>query len=299
MMNTKILASGLLFAWMCTNSHAGVLLNDAIFAHDFETISGNSITALVGPDGTKTSNISASLVSPLPFSSQHVQAPNGAAHGSIDTNTRLTTAANSLTFSTFFNNPGSSGAARFLSSFDGGGTNVDVFTLFDSIVINNTRTLRFIVNSGSNVKIASSTATIPVADGLWHQAAVVYQGGVSDGTVRFFFDGLQLGGDVTLAGVNSLPVLPNNWHLLEDTTSVSVPTEYFAGGYYDEAALWYRPLSNADIQSLYTQGINGASTNAVPEPANAVIWLFFISCITARNRIASRSDFPNSQPRTL
>ncbi|MCA9135592.1 MAG: hypothetical protein KDB00_02505 [Planctomycetales bacterium] len=296
-MKSAILSFSLVALSMYSTTHAGVILSDAVFVHDFETITGNSIDGLIGPDATKATNISPSVINPLGFSGQHVQGPDGTSHGSIDTNTRLTASTNSLTFSMFFNDRGDTGTARFLSSFDGSGSSSDVFTLFDSIETNSSRTLRFIVNSGSNLKIASSTASIPIADGLWHQAAVVYEGGVSDGTVKFFFDGVQLGSQVTLSGVSSIPVMPHNWHLIEDSTFDSVPNEYFRGGSYDEAALWYRPLSDADISSLYLQGAAGAAANVVPEPSSLAVWLIASLSLSLRFRSSSgartrRNDVP-------
>ena len=56
-------------------AHAGLIAADAVFAHDFENISGNNVTALFGPDAVKTSNLSASTTDPIdPFSQQQIEA---------------------------------------------------------------------------------------------------------------------------------------------------------------------------------------------------------------------------------
>ena len=56
-------------------ARAELIINDAVFAHNFDSISGDTITALTGPNAIKTSNLSASSDDPVGFGeSQHVRA---------------------------------------------------------------------------------------------------------------------------------------------------------------------------------------------------------------------------------
>ena len=59
-------------------------------------------------------------------------------------------------------------------------------------------------NAANQVTTASSTAPIPDQDNAWHQVGFVYQGGATDGTIKFYFDGQQLGNPVTLAGIPAI-----------------------------------------------------------------------------------------------
>jgi len=226
---------------------------------------GNDITGLIGPNATKTANIAVDTTDPIsPFSTQHVQAPNGTAFATIDTNVMLTAEIPAMSFSIFYNDRGDNGDdtgitqnhARFLSSFVGTGAPPDSTTFGTREVSGTERDLRFHTASAS----VSSNALIPTRDAQWHHAGVVFQSGF----VTFYFDGTQLGSTLPITGVTTIPVQGLNWFLAEDATSVSSPDEYFDDGDYDEAALWYRALSAQEMNALYNQGLN---TAVIPEPS--------------------------------
>lgn len=113
----------------CTNScKADLVISDAQFAHDFETISGTAITGLQGPIATATSDAIANSTSPAGFgSTQHMRAVGGSAFPRVDTNTRLTSSTSGLSFSMFYNDRGDNGGeagpnvARLLTSYSGPG----------------------------------------------------------------------------------------------------------------------------------------------------------------------------------
>ncbi len=232
------------------------IIDDAVFAHDFEVIEGNAISSMVGPDAFKMPSINAEAVGPLRAGSQHVQAPNGTTFGNIDTQVRLTAAASALSFSIFYNDRGYTAPerARLLSSYDGAGAPTPGEFVFDILEDSSTtRRLRLIQNAGSGV-VAAVSDTIPGVDGSWHHAGFVFEGGASNGTITFYFDGQILGAPVATS-YNQTPAQNLNWYLIEDGNDTG-NREYFPNGVYDEAALWLRAITPQEVNALYSGGIS-------------------------------------------
>ena len=255
--STQTLIATLLVTFVSTTNSKAALLDSLVFAHNYESISGDNIDGLLGtPDATKTSNISASTTGTLPFSSQHVQMPN-AAVARIDTNTQLTSATNGLSFTTYYNDNGdtSSGGHRFLSTFDGSGSLEGDEFVFDEVSGN----LRFITGNPSATTILTSDAAIP-KDGNWHQVGFSF----NSGTVRFYLDGAPFGSDKVL-GAASILTQGNNWFLFEDAPVTNSNHEFYDNGLFDESALWTRVLSDAEMSAVAAQGL--LSLVPVPEPA--------------------------------
>lgn len=261
------------------DGRAELIIDDAVFAHDFENILGNDITGLIGPTATKTASIAADTTDPISlFSTRHVQAPNGSAFATIDTNVKLTSSIPAMSFSIFYNDRGdnghdtgaSTGQARLLSSFVGTGSPPDA-TAFGTLQVSGTeREFRFY---GGNTAVSSDALT-PTQDAQWHQAGFVFQ----DGFVTFYFDGSQLGSTRPVPGVAAIPVQGLDWFLIEDATSASVSDEYFDDGDYDEAALWYRALSAEEMSALYSRGLNA------PEPSTLALLCMGAVAIGRRRR---------------
>jgi len=260
-----------------TAASAANIADDIVFAHNFENISGNTIASLAGPDATKDSNQSADTNGPIGLfpSQQHLQAPSSG-FNHVDTNTRLTMPTSAMSFSIFYNNRGDSGNARLLTSFNGtGGSNGEF--LFDSIGPR----LRFAMGFNNSFPQFFSTVNVPEADGVWHQAGFVFEGGDADGVVKFYFDGQQFGDAITIANATEIPVQNLNWFLLEDATGISNTTEFFSDGDYDEAALWTRALSSEEMNDLYTKGLG-----QIPEPSSLAVILGIGSIVLVRRRMA-------------
>lgn len=270
------------------NCIAGMIAADAMFAHNFESISGNSIASLTGPSATATAEIVGSSFSPVGFgSSQHVRAAAGSAYPAIDTNTRLTSSTSALSFSIFFNDRGDNGGdmggnvARLLSSYSGPGSPPNQL---DFSVINSRQLVLFV--EGQNVL---SSAAIPYADADWHQAGFVFDGG----TLTFYFDGVQLGAQLAV-GSSVVSQQTNNWFLLNTPTPFG--DEYFDGGDYDEAALWTRALNASDMNSLYSNGLSAISS--VPEPGSIALWgIGMTVAMVWRKRRKAPSRSPKSRDR--
>ena len=245
-------------------ARAELIINDAVFAHDFASIAGDTITALTGPDAIKTSNLSASSDDPVGFGgSQHVRAPDSG-YAAINTNTRLASSSGQLSFSIFYNARNDNGndddsyeQVRFLSSYNG--TGVPPSETVFGLISDGGRRLIFSTEGQSYL----SSLTTPASDNTWHQTGFVFDGG----QLTFYFDGAPIGDTINVAH-SAIPEQTNNWHLVEDANPTSNPTEYFDLGDYDEAALWNRALSSSDMNALYTQGLAAA----VPEPATIVQW---------------------------
>lgn len=108
-----VLLGVVLVASAARQTEAGLIVDDAVFAHDFEQISGASITALRGPNATiNSSNIVPSTASPKNGSTQHISPtyPGNQPGEYVNTNKRLTNAANELSFSIFYNAQGDNGS---------------------------------------------------------------------------------------------------------------------------------------------------------------------------------------------
>lgn len=253
------------------------LFDDVVFAHDFETISGDDITALYGPNATKE-NMAVSTTDPLAFSNQHLRTPNDEAHANVDTNTQLTSAMPNLSFSMYYNAQGDDGAdngsARFLSTYEGFAT-VDPGNLIFQTqeATTTTRHLRLSTGAGgANSFAVNSVATIPNGDSDWHQVGFVFEGGLASSTLTFYFDGAQLGAPVVLSGITQVDIQDRNWFLAEDAEFGGLTREYFAGGFYDEAALWTRALSAQEMANIHDFGLAGTGAVAiVPEPSSFVL----------------------------
>lgn len=275
-----------------TDVQADLVIDDAVFAHDFES-SPNAYVPLVGPtavpyiSGFASSQIPLRTTGTLPFSTQHIESPIWYSH--VDTNTRLSAASSALSFSIFFNAQGDNGndadmgQARLLSSFDGDGNVAHDYITFDTVETSpTTRTLRFTARSGAVVNSYSSSTTFVSRDSDWHAAGFTFEGGATDGTLTFYLDGQVFGSPITTSGMNSIAAQDNNWYLLEDKTSAVNATEYFDQGHYDEAGLWTRTLSAHEMNALFSSGLGAAQPASVPEPA--VAWLPMLVLIGARLR---------------
>jgi len=272
-------------AWAANSAKAAPIIDDAVFAHDFEQVSGATITALRGPNATINSqSIVPSTYYPKSGSKQHITptySGNGRAEY-VNMISQLITATEELSYTIFYNDQGDDGgdhvnsisSAILLSATDYSKTGNNFWFGTTKYVpgVENPGADRHLWFGYSGAVIAViSTEKTPSADSLWHQAGFVYQGGQTDGTVTFYFDGQQLGGPVTIKGVPEIGALVAPWTLIEDYEpyrSIS-GDEYFDNGFYDEAALWTRALSAGDMKALYEQGINA---NAVPEPCTLIVW---------------------------
>jgi hypothetical protein len=245
-------------------ARAELIINDAVFAHNFDSIAGDTITALTGPNAQKTSNLSASSDDPVGFgASQHVRAPDSD-YAAINTNTRLSSSTSQLSFSIFYNARNDNGndddgyeQVRLLSSYNGTGLPPSE-TVF-GLISDGGRRLAFSTEGQSYL----SSLTTPANDNTWHQTGFVFEGG----QLTFYFDGAPIGDTISVAH-SVIPEQTYDWHLIEDANPISNITEYFDLGDYDEAALWKRALSSSEMNALYTQGL----ASAVPEPATIVMW---------------------------
>ncbi len=250
---------------------AGRIIDDAVFAHDFEEVDGDIITALVGPDAVKSSAITAEtdhagVPDGLAFSPAFLKFPDSTSYLHIAANVRQSAPTGGLSFSIFYNDRGDNGAdggfgvssnVKLLSTFPGSnqpGPVVPPGIFFGIEFVGGERKLVFHTQHGR----VESTATVPFQDGLWHQAGFSFD----EGTIRFFFDGQPLGEPVSIADLGYLliPAQVQDWFIGEDAlfgngNYGAVGDEYFDNGSYDEAALWERALAPAEMLLLYSQGL--------------------------------------------
>ena len=282
--------SAALVALASSPAHAA-LFDELVFAHDFENISGNDITALYGPNATKTASMTVSTDDPLVFSSQHLKAPAGTdTNANINTNSQLTTATSNLSFSIFYNAQGdignADGNARFLTTYRGTLGVLPGNLLFGTSdgpppvppALPSDLMLQFRMNSGSGDSGPHySTETIPTSDDVWHQAGFVFEGGAVNSTVTLYFDGEQLGAPITLLGITEVNAQAHEWFLVDDEEFGAATREIFSNGFYDEAALWTRALSAQEMSNIHQFGLAGAA--AVPEPSSfALLGLGALGC---------------------
>ena len=289
--------SAALVALATSPAHAA-LFDNAVFAHDFENITGNTITSLYGPEAAiKTTTMGVSTTDPLAFSARHLQALNDETHKNVDTRTLLDASTSNLSFSMFYNAQGDDGGharnSRFLSTFAGTGSVVSGNLIFGTDdVPGPDLTLHFRINVGTGDIIKHSTETIPTGDFAWHQAGFVFEGGPVDSTVTFYFDGEPLGAPIILSGITQINAQARNWFLVEDENIGGATREYFANGFYDEAALWTRALSAQEMSNIHQFGLAGAA--AVPEPSSFVLLglgvLGCAFCAMRKRRKDQRSD---------
>ena len=245
----------ILIVWFLTSTgFCGDPVEDAVFAHDFDSICGNTIYSVVGPNATKTSNILRASEEPLFVDSlQHLLVPDGQTHPTVMTNTVLDTEVSELTFTIAYNDQGDNGSeaggfnlVRLLSNYRGTGPVLETEIVL-SLISNPDRQLVFIVGGEGVV----ATAKLPFQDSIWHQIAVVF----NQGAVTFYLDGQQLG-DVLSANATTIIAQTNDWTLIEDPVNQSTVDEYFDDGLYDNAALWYRALTASEIASIHNDGIS-------------------------------------------
>ncbi len=230
--------------------------SNAVFFHDFERAGSGVAEALVGPAGRLTSNIGTSSAGRFASASrQHIQAPSG--YGVIDTGVRLMQPTDALSFSIAVNARGdaSNRLKRLLSTFNGTGPAPASEMLFDRV---DAGVLRFIT-AGRSIFSASTI----VEDGQWHTYGFTFD----RGTVQFYVDGMPFD-PPRVFPLQQIAPQTYSWHLVEDARNVSANTEFWRGGSYDDAGLWLRVLSAAEMLQLH-QGLcgnclfrNGSGVNA-------------------------------------
>jgi hypothetical protein len=251
------------------------VIDDAVFAHDFEEVIDHQITSLAGPAATKSAAIVAQTGDGLPFSPGFLRFPIGYDHAKIDTGVRLDSPTSELSFTIRYNGRGDNGSdggfvassdVRLLSTFNGGGNDSlkppDAGPYFGIEDHEGNRRLVF----RTQYEKFYSTAAVPAGDSVWHQAAFTFR----EGVLKFYFDGDPLGDPVDLsgAGLLLLPAQGFDWTIGEDpqvgnTNRGAVADDYFDGGDYDEAALWNRALTAEEILSIHEIGL--AETPRFPE----------------------------------
>jgi choice-of-anchor C domain-containing protein len=258
----------------------GPVITGAVFAHDFESVTGDTITALAGPAGNKSSNIAVGTLregtpAGLAFSPAFLGFPDGDGYAAVATQTRLTAPAAHLSFSIHFNDRGDNGndndgfqLVRLLSTYRGTGAAASDETIFGIGTDGGGRKLWLTINQHTVL----STANLPFQDGLWHQAGFVFD----RGTVTFYLDGVPLGDPVTVPDTSAIPAQQRDWTLMEDPQLGTVRSEYFDGGSYDETALWTRSLLPTEMLALYAQGLAVAGLppsvpGIVTQPVNQMI----------------------------
>ncbi|MEM7204993.1 MAG: LamG-like jellyroll fold domain-containing protein [Planctomycetota bacterium] len=252
-------------------------VGDATFFHDFEDVTGNTITALVGPVATKSANIPVGSTGTFcSSSSQHIQSP-AAGFGNVATQVRLLTSTPSLSFSILYNarSDTSNRLKRLLTSFDGTGALPPSQLIFDRV-----RGGQLRLTTGGLAVL--SDASIP-EDAGWHHAGFTF----SNGTVQFFVDGAPFGA-TKLLGVSTIAAQTHDWHLVEDVFAVSSMEEYWRGGSYDNAGLWTRTLSGPEMALLSAapcaacafrngSGINPTDYSCVNGPVVGHDWMTTIA----------------------
>lgn len=260
-----------------------MIIDDAVFAHDFEQVSNGTITAVRGPNATiNSSSIVPRTNDPKSLSSQHISPTYGYNRTGeyVNTNAQLTAATKSLSYSVFYNARGDNGgdyygglhSAILLAATDYGKSGHNFWFATTRYQADGTLGtdrhlwLSCLDNtvSGNQWKVALSTAKTPDQDSAWHQAGFVYQGGATDGSVTFYFDGQPLGAPVTLAGIPQIQALVAPWTFIEDYNPHQSRSgdEYFDNGSYDEAALWTRALSSDEMLALHRDGIRAAAVQS-------------------------------------
>lgn len=249
------------------------LFNGLVFAHDMEKAWPDSTTGpyIGGLHGTPTAQVYKGPVSDpfyftdqpstLPFSRQHLQTPplvdtnNPRAY--FDTNTRLLAPTSELSFSIFYNIAAdaaqNTSAKRFLTTFSGGGSIDDDQFIFDATSSAGTsHTVRMITNNETKTWAGAVTR-----DGNWHHIGFVFD----NGAAQLYVNG-QPEGDPESFGFTTVAIQTKNWMLLEEHNH----NEFFMSSSFDEAGLWYRALSDAEMLFLYQSGLA-----AIPEPSSLLL----------------------------
>ena len=243
-------------------------VDDAIFAYDYENISGTTVTALRGTDGTIDGTFAPNTSNNLSFSSQHLRAPTDNSFGGVNSNETLTGPINALSFSTMYHANGDNGGegaqnlVRFLSTYVGAGAvNADDIA-FSMLGTGSTRSL--VLNIGG---VAATSDPLAFVNTDWQQVGFRVTTDGVNATVTFFNNGAVLGTNKVIA-VPQIVTQGSSWHLFEDTTAGTTSDEYFDGGDYDESALWYRALSDTEFADITSEGL---AANAIPEPATGML----------------------------
>ena len=255
------------------------LLDNLVFAYDFESINGSTVPDISGNGNNGTMhNLTPDSTNPKSGSTQHVKTPTDPTTllANVVTPITLSGSYSQLSFSMWYNDQGSpgrgaTGNARLLTSLPGTSSRLSAGQRdFDFITRSNSPTTRVLyfedIQSGSALASVTSTAITPNMDSTWHQAGFVFTNGV----ITFYFDGAPLGSPVSLLRSGS-PVTAlggNPWPLsiIEDPTNnptADFDTEYFHGGDYDEARLWTKALTADQMRALFTA--------ALPPPTGTIL----------------------------
>lgn len=251
------------------------LFNGLVFAHDVENAWINSTTGrydIAGVHGTPTAEIHLGTASApfsftnqpslLAFSQQHLKTPplvdGNNPRGYVDTNTHLTSSISQLSFSVFYNiDPNAAqntSAKRFLTSFSGGGAILADQLLFDALnTTGSSHTARFITNNETKTWAGAVTR-----DGNWHHIGFVFD----SGSLQLYVAGEPFGIPQTFTSTTAIAAQTKPWLLLEESTH----NEFFMNSSFDEAGLWYRALSDAEMLFLYQNGLA-----AIPEPSTLLL----------------------------
>lgn len=283
-MKRFLIASGLLLSIACgPRLLCADIVDDAVFAYDFENVSGSTVTALRGSNGTINGGYATNTDMPLSFSSQHLRAPTDNSWASINTNASLAAPITELSFSAMYNANGDNGSeangdnlVRFLSTYDGAGAADADQTGFSMLGSGTDRTLRLgfgSLNASSSIFNFDNTG--------WQHVGFSVNIAGNDASVQFYVNGAAQGAAQVISGLSEIVAQDSAWHLFEDTTDVGITEEYFDGGDYDEAALWNRQLSASDFQDI---AANGLAANAVPEPSFTALGMLALSLVFSRKR---------------
>jgi hypothetical protein len=280
-----------------------LIVDDAIFAHDFESINNDIIHAAVGPDAIKAPEIAPDSTDPVrPSSSQHIQAPDSTDFVTIDTMTQLQTPTCCLSFSLMRTDRGDNGSefgstlplSRYLSAFNG--TGFPPFELLFQSEETSPATRRFLFGiSDAQQQVSLSSDEFPSRDGLWHQVGFVLETTPDGGILTFYFDGQPLGDSLAIPTLTEIPPMTYNWHLIEDATNVSAPEEYFDNGDYDEAVLWNRALCPAEMKQLYEHGFT-AITTGISSDAVGISSSSSVSALPVMGTLADQLAALNAGP---
>ncbi len=261
-------------------SHADTV-DDAVFAYDFENISGTTVTALRGTDGTINGSFAGNTTNNLSFSSQNLRAPNDNSFGSVNSNETLAGPINALSFTTMYNANGDAGSeagqniVRFLSTYGGSGAVNSDDIAFSMLGTGTTRSLA--LNLGG-VAATSDPFTLNTTD--WQQVGFRVTTDGANATITFFSNGATLGSNQVVA-VGQIAAQGSAWHLFEDVAAGGTSDEYFDDGDYDESALWYRALADSEFADITSQGL---AANVIPEPATGLLGVFVIGAIACCRR---------------
>ena len=248
------------FSLVAGVAHAD-LVDDLVFAYDMETIDNSTVSDISGNDhhATMAADLTTATIDPLPFSSQHLRTPATGNTASLTSSATLTQSISALSFSIFIHDRNNgAGRVRFLTSYPGaGGWGTSV--LFDTDNAGGgQKEIRFFVE-GQPYK---SDVTIPFASDTWQHFGVVFD----NGSVTFYLNGVQHGTAGSLPGaITTIQAQTQAWTLMNYPNDPN--SDYIPNADYDEAALWYRALSDQEMLNVYNQGLAAL----VPEPTSLAL----------------------------